>query len=445
MNSPLTKRMMTGLGVGALALATMPKAAAAPFSTFAYAATGAPTSRTTANRLADVINVKDYGAKGNGIANDGAAIQAAFDAAYGPASSPHGATFTINKGVFFPAGKYLVDQQLFLNNVQGAWIFGAGQNATQLVYTGTNSKLPSGDLTSLLTCRTLTYSHIQGITFDVTASNAAACVQLMNFAALANDGTGNSWVDCGFIGGSIDGFLCTLDGSQQLGSEQLFANCSFANCQRGVAINSGNALNYTIVGCQFSNCVQAIWCVVGSVNTIMGCSFNNPSYATFQGTVSGTNLTVVSGLSGTIEIGQLVQGAGIDTNGTYITGGSGSNWTLSRPATITTPETITSSALDIWIFQNQAPVIIGCRSVSPNFCMAGPAWIAGCIHNPPVAGGFLNGFAGFATGSTVIEGCSGGANSGIYGRASQTIYLRGNSFANAGYLSNFAGTVSENI
>lgn len=444
MNAPLTKRMMAGLGVGALALAALPKAEAAPFSTFAYAATGAPTNRTTANRLADVINVKDYGAKGDGITNDGVAIQAAFDAAYGPASSPHGATFTINKGVFFPAGKYLVDQQLFLNNVQGAWIFGAGQNATQLVYTGTNSKLPGGDLTSLLTCRTLTYSHIQGITFDATASNAAACVQLTNFAALANDGTGNSWVDCGFIGGSIDGFLCTLDGSQQLGSEEFFANCLFANCQRGIAINSGNALNYTIIGCQFSNCVQAIWCVVGSINAIIGCSFNNPSFASFTGTISGTTLTVQSGLSGTVQVGQFVYGTGIN-NGTQILSGSGTTWTVDRVWTVG-PETITCSALDIWVKQDQGLSVIGCISVSPNFCSASIVWIAGCRHNPAVAGGLWNGvIADLDDFFPIIEGCSGGANSGIYGKAASKLYLRGNTFANGTPLANYAGTVSENI
>ena len=54
-------------------------------------ATGSTTARTLANRFADVVNVKDFGAIGNGVADDTAAIQAA--------------TNTGNP-VFFPAGIY---------------------------------------------------------------------------------------------------------------------------------------------------------------------------------------------------------------------------------------------------------------------------------------------------------------------------------------------------
>jgi hypothetical protein len=53
------------------------------------AATDAPTARTLANRFADVVNVKDFGAVGDGVTNDLAAFQLAINAV------SSGATITI--------------------------------------------------------------------------------------------------------------------------------------------------------------------------------------------------------------------------------------------------------------------------------------------------------------------------------------------------------------
>lgn len=64
-------------------------------------ATGATTARSLADRFAQVFNVKDYGAKGDGTTDDSTAIAAAENAA-----------LAISKGqiptVYFPAGNYLL-------------------------------------------------------------------------------------------------------------------------------------------------------------------------------------------------------------------------------------------------------------------------------------------------------------------------------------------------
>ena len=66
-------------------------------------ATGSTTARTLANRFADVVNVKDFGAVGDGVADDTAAIQNAI---------------AINSTVFFPRGSYkITSNTTFSNNV----------------------------------------------------------------------------------------------------------------------------------------------------------------------------------------------------------------------------------------------------------------------------------------------------------------------------------------
>ena len=57
-------------------------------------ATGSTTARTLANRFSDFVNVLDFGAVGDGVADDTAAIQAAINAG------------NAGKTVFFPAGTY---------------------------------------------------------------------------------------------------------------------------------------------------------------------------------------------------------------------------------------------------------------------------------------------------------------------------------------------------
>ena len=74
-------------------------------------------TRTVASKLNDTVSVKDFGAVGNGITNDTAAIQAAMDSG----------AFVIN----FPAGIYKISAAI---NINAAMIInGSGTTATQIV------------------------------------------------------------------------------------------------------------------------------------------------------------------------------------------------------------------------------------------------------------------------------------------------------------------------
>jgi hypothetical protein len=112
MSSDVTKRAVSaGLGVGALALLARRASADTPFSSFAFPSTGAPTARTLPDRLAEIKNVRDFGAKGDGVTDDAAAIQAAVNAVFGETGKP--GTFNTNDNaysgvVFFPPGTFIV-------------------------------------------------------------------------------------------------------------------------------------------------------------------------------------------------------------------------------------------------------------------------------------------------------------------------------------------------
>ncbi len=68
-------------------------------ATAVYKSTGSTTSRSLGARAADVVNVLDYGATGNGSTDDTAAIQAAVN----------WTVATGNRGIiFFPLGTYKV-------------------------------------------------------------------------------------------------------------------------------------------------------------------------------------------------------------------------------------------------------------------------------------------------------------------------------------------------
>jgi hypothetical protein len=112
MSSDVTKRALSaGLGVGALALLAPRASADTPFSSFAFPATGAPTARTLPDRLGELKTVKDFGARGNGVADDTAAIQAA-----------------VNSGgtTYFPAGSYYVTRPIRTTRVGFINIYGDG-------------------------------------------------------------------------------------------------------------------------------------------------------------------------------------------------------------------------------------------------------------------------------------------------------------------------------
>ena len=139
----IRRRVLLGGAVSALAFTPSRTAQAdTTFTNFGFAATGAPTARTMPDRLADVINVKDWGAIGNGSNDDTAAIQAAISYALSTAGGKQA-----GGRVFFPCGSYKISPPGLIvgstNPNADLLLVGSGRNVGTLISGNINGWLIS--------------------------------------------------------------------------------------------------------------------------------------------------------------------------------------------------------------------------------------------------------------------------------------------------------------
>lgn len=95
---------------------------------FLQAGTGA-VLRTSQDKMRDTVSVKDFGAVGDGVANDAGAVQAAID---------YAETFAEGAQVLFPAGKYRVDSTVSVLK-SGVNLIGESRIASWIINGTTNA------------------------------------------------------------------------------------------------------------------------------------------------------------------------------------------------------------------------------------------------------------------------------------------------------------------
>lgn len=116
-----------GGGLVSLTLTKIAQWVLQTFQGFTNSSTTNAVARTIQNKLSDVISVKDFGAKGDGITNDDAAISTWL------------ASLKSGQRGYIPAGTYIFTNPKlapFLSNIA---IVGDGAKQTTLMYTGTNT------------------------------------------------------------------------------------------------------------------------------------------------------------------------------------------------------------------------------------------------------------------------------------------------------------------
>ena len=251
-------------------------------------------TRPVANTGGETYNVKSYGATGDGITDDTAAIQSTFSAA------------SAGGTVIFPPGKYLVSSQIA---VQVTNLEVSGYGATLLCGAAANCML-LGDL-----IQSYDYNHIsiEGLGFSPTAASAG-------YAALEDNAEGSRIINVKPINN---------------GSYTFSRIIQVDNDQAGLISGYDHSLGTSTLSCTSSACGYAIYGMQGSAyaglftvlgsNLSMGCNGNGIYWGGGPLDVSGT---VIQAYPEGAIFGVAPQGGGtaqISTYGGDIEAGSCTN------------------------------------------------------------------------------------------------------------------------
>jgi hypothetical protein len=207
-------------------------------------------------------SVKEFGAVGDGIADDTTALQTAINQA--------------GYKLYFPAGTYRITKPLGFNHrtlggmqsvTMGGWIAGAGANLTKIVR----------DKGSVFLTESIAYFAVQGITFETDPYGAEVNFGyewLTGFASQAMQFT-----DVHFSGG-LYGISIGANSPQQCDTN-FFVNSKFSKAQLGFAAGGFNALGNIVHGAVFEDNYIAL-------GNSFNLGFPGGTWAVFSANISGT-------------------------------------------------------------------------------------------------------------------------------------------------------------
>lgn len=363
-------------------------------------ATGGTSSRTFAARFADTLNVKDYGAAGDGSTDDTTAIQDCFDAAYGSSGSPHGTSYNSNKAVCFPPGNYKVSA-LATISVTGSANDGTGKVkltvSSTTGWTTNDVKVVSGVTGTTeangrwkITVSDATHIVLQGSTFSNAyvsggiVSSMALTLTNVQGAKIFGSGRFTTQITLGTSGAILLG----TDGFEYSSIEGIFFSGP-----SGSAGSVGIDLDRVVGASGYvpvqSNNLQELYIYnfdiglrvgltgnssQGSENTIINCYITScTSYGVYLGNANALQQTITGGNISGCDIG------------VYVYSGSAQLFSVAFQVN-------TSWDIKLLNDANDTTAIIGCRSESVNFVSVGGNMVTvmNCNHISVSSGTFAN-------------------------------------------------------
>ena len=228
-----------------------------------FAAQGRTAATALMNRLGNTfINVRDdYGAKGDGLTDDTATLQAALNAAFGTGTGT--ITQMAQRRVVIPPGKFIVrGNGLTGKNWFGGCVHGSGRFSTQI------QNADGGPVITTDGCQYMRFGDMQ-----LDGSNGTSILFNLDFKGTGTALQSNTFENMYFSDAGV-GLMIAESGF--MGSENLILNCFFGNLSsRGLQVVGFNALQQTIVGGNFQNCGIGVNVNTGSVNVINGVGFQD--------------------------------------------------------------------------------------------------------------------------------------------------------------------------
>ncbi|HEY3396945.1 MAG TPA: glycosyl hydrolase family 28-related protein [Armatimonadota bacterium] len=187
----------------------------------------------------DWLNVRDLGAKGDGVADDTAAIQKAFDLTR---DSSDWAACLRNRVVYFPAGKYRITATVTIAESTGAWIVGHGRD-TVLLWDGPDNG-------TMYWSNGATYIRYEGITWDGQGRAAVG----VEHSSMYYYETSVRYENCAFLRCKEHGLINGRGKEKVASAEIWFRNCLFFQCGAGASFLNFNDYDNTFDGCDFVDC-----------------------------------------------------------------------------------------------------------------------------------------------------------------------------------------------
>jgi Pectate lyase superfamily protein len=299
-----------------------------------------------------VINVRNtpFNAAGDGVTDDTAALQAAFNAAFPPGlTNPAN-----NSALYVPAGNYRITSPL-LATIFGGKIFGDGKFATR-IFNGAGGTVIQTNNCSFTKFEDMRLSSSGSATiFDLDGDGKNVYVSLQS----------NTFQNMEFDGAGIG---LEIGKSAYMGSENLILACDFQNLSiAGIQTDTDNALQQTIIGGNIQACGIGINVIGGSAPVVSGVGFQANSSWDISVQTSSINSMHVTGCRSE------------SVNFFYITGGSF--------ASLHDNDHQGPSAGTFACYESGMGVVSGCRTLYGSFLGNNSAVIK--LQNSMFPSGFL--------------------------------------------------------